>query len=74
MSIVAAALLLLSLPEIAQNVRPEQNIWLTEDSVVGRVLHMNTQALAVAESAFFGIGLTFLVAMIIVMIWSRPSS
>jgi hypothetical protein len=70
-SIVAAAALLLTLPEIAQNVRADQNIWLTEDSVAGRLLGMNTEGFALVESVFFGCGLISLVAMIAVMIWSR---
>src|SRR5688572_21253565 len=49
-SIVSAAVLLLTLPEITQNLRPDQNIWLTEDSVAGRLLGMNTQAIALVES------------------------
>ena len=69
-SIAAAAMLLLTLPEIAQNVRADQNIWLTEDSVAGRILGMNTQAFALVESVFFGLGLSLLVAMIVVMVWS----
>ena len=70
LSIIAAAMLLLTLPEIAQSVRTDQNIWLTEDSVAGRLLGMNTQAFAAVESVFFGGGLILLVAMIVVMIWS----
>jgi hypothetical protein len=69
-SIGAAAILLLTLPEIAQNLHPTQNIWLTQDSVAGRLLHMNTQAFALVESIFFGFGLLLLVAMIVVVIWS----
>ena len=34
-SIVSAAVLLISLPEIVQNIRPGINIWLTSDSVLG---------------------------------------
>lgn len=69
-SIAAAAILLLTLPEIAQNLRADQNIWLTRDSVAGRLLGMNTEGFAVVESVFFGCGLIALVAMIIVLIWS----
>ena len=69
-SIAAAAILLLTLPEIAQNLRADQNIWLTRDSVAGRLLRMNTQAFALVESAFFGCGLILLGATIVVLIWA----
>jgi len=69
-SIAAAALLLLTLPEIAQRLRPDENIWLTRDSVAGRLLGMNTQAFALVESFFFGCGLIALVGLILVVIWS----
>lgn len=69
-SIIAAAALLLTLPEIAQNIRPDRNIWLTEDSVAGRMFKMNTQAFALVESVFFGLGMILLVAMIGVIVWS----
>lgn len=69
-SIAAAAILLLTLPEIAQNLQQDQNIWLTRDSVAGELLRMNTQGFALVESIFFGFGLILLVAMIVVMIWS----
>lgn len=69
-SIIAAAMLLLTLPEIAQNLRPDRNIWLSRDSVAGRLLHMNTEAFALVESIFFGLGLILVVAMIMISIWS----
>ena len=69
-SIAGAATLLLTLPEIVQNLRPDQNIWLTRDSVAGRLLRMNTQGLALVESVFFGCGLVLVVAMVMVTIWS----
>ena len=69
-SIAAAAILLLTLPEIAQNLRADQNIWLTRDSVAGRLLRLNTQGLALIESVFFGIGLVLLGAMLLVVIWT----
>jgi hypothetical protein len=69
-SIVAAAMLLLTLPEIAQSVSADQNIWLTEDSVAGRLLGMNTQSFALVESVFFGGGLILFVATIVVIVWS----
>ena len=68
-SILAAAALLLTLPEIAQTVQPDQNIWTTRDSVAGRLLHMDTQAFALAESIFFGIGVALFVAMGVVQVW-----
>ena len=69
-SIAAAALLLLTLPEIVQRLRPGENIWLTRDSVAGRLLGMNTQAFALVESFFFGCGVVALVGLILVVIWS----
>ena len=69
-SIAAAAMMLLTLPEIAQNLRAYDNVWLTRDSVAGHLLRMNTQGFAVVESIFFGCGLILLVAMIVVVIWS----
>ena len=69
-SIIAAAMLLLTLPEIAQNLRSDRNIWLTRDSVAGRMLHLNTEAFALIESIFFGIGLILVVAMIMITIWT----
>jgi hypothetical protein len=68
-SIAAAALLLLSLPEIAQTVRPDTNIWLTRDSIIGRVFRMDTQAFAVVESFFFGLGVVLFGALVIVLAW-----
>ena len=69
-SIAGAATLLLTLPEIAQNLRADRNVWLTRDSVAGNVLHANTQALALVESIFFGIGVVLFVGMIVAIIWS----
>jgi hypothetical protein len=73
-SIAAAALLLLSLPEIAQTLRPDTNIWLTRDSIIGRVFRLNTQGFAVLESFFFGLGVVIFSALIVAMMWSRSSS
>jgi hypothetical protein len=69
-SIAAAALLLLTLPEIVQNLREDQDIWLTRDSVAGHLLRADTQRLALVESIFFGFGLSAMVAMIAVILWS----
>jgi hypothetical protein len=69
-SIAAAAILLLTLPEITQNLRTGQNIWLTRDSIAGQLLRTNTQGLALVESIFFGCGFILLTTMIVVMIWS----
>jgi hypothetical protein len=69
-SIVAAAMLLLTLPEIAQSVREGENIWLTEDSVAGRLLGMNTQDFALVESLFFACGMVLFVAMIVAIVWA----
>jgi len=46
LSIAAAALLLLSLPEIAQRISEAGSIWLTRDSVIGRVFSADTQTFA----------------------------
>jgi hypothetical protein len=68
-SIAAAALLLLSLPEIAQQLDANTNIWLTSDSIIGRVLGANTQAFALIESFFFGLGVVLIAALIMLAIW-----
>lgn len=68
-SIGAAAILLLSLPEIAQYLSPEQNIWNTRDSLIYRHLRLNTQSFALLESIFFGLGLSCTFAMLIAVIW-----
>ena len=75
LSIAAAAMLLLTLPEIAQYLQPNQNIWLTYDSIVYSIgkrlnVNLNTQAFAILESIFFGLGFTFATAMLITIIWS----
>jgi hypothetical protein len=69
-SIAAAAILLLTLPEIVQYLREDQDVWLTRDSVAGQLLGMDTQRLALVESVFFGLGLIVMVAMIAVLLWS----
>jgi hypothetical protein len=70
-SVAAAALLLLSLPEITQSLRPDTNIWLTRDSVIGRVFGMNTEGLATVESFFFGLGVVCFAGLIVAAIWSK---
>jgi hypothetical protein len=55
--IAAAAILLLTLPEIAQNLRADQNIWLTRDSAAGELLRMNTQGLLWLSLSSSGAGL-----------------
>lgn len=69
-SIATAALLLLSLPEITQTLRPDTNIWLTRDSIIGRVFRMGTQDFANFESFFFGAGMICFSALIIATIWT----
>ncbi len=69
LSIAAAGILLLTLPEIAQYLRPGQNIWATRDRVAYRLVGMTTQGFAILESVFFGMGLTCVVAMLIAIIW-----
>ena len=70
-SVAAAAILLLSLPEITQNLQPETNIWLTRDSVIGRVFGMNTQGFATVESFFFGLGVVCFAGLIVATVWSK---
>jgi len=70
-SICFAAMLLLTLPEIAQTLRPGLNIWFTEDSVAGSLLGLNTQGFALIESILFGFGILFSAATIITIIWSN---
>jgi hypothetical protein len=75
-SISAAAILLVSLPEIIQMLDGQTNIWLTKDSVIGRVFGANTQTFVSIESFFFGLGVVVVAALIIAAIWSsayRPS-
>jgi hypothetical protein len=69
-SIAAAAILLLTLPEITQNLREGQNIWLTRDSVAGRLVGLNTEGFALIESVFFGTGLVLMGATIVVLVWA----
>ena len=64
-SITAAAMLLLTLPDIAQRLQPNVDVWLTSDTVAGRILGLNTQALALIESLFFGVGLLCFAALIL---------
>lgn len=73
-SIAAAATLLLTLPDIAQNLQPGVNVWLTSDTVVGRVFHLNTQDIALLESFFFGLGILCFAALIVVVTWSRTAT
>lgn len=70
-SIIAAAMLLWTLPEIAQKLRPNMNIWATEDSVAKRLFRLNTQGFAVLMTLFFILGLLFLTALVFSIIWSR---
>ncbi len=69
-SIAAAGILLLTLPEIAQYLQPNQNIWTTRDSIAYQLVRLNTQGFAILESVFFGLGLTLATAMLITVIWS----
>jgi hypothetical protein len=68
-SIASAALLLLSLPEIAQNVGDRESVWMTRDSIIGRVFKLNTQGFAVVEAFFFGLGVLAFALMILVLAW-----
>lgn len=73
LSMAAAAFLLLSLPEIALTIQPGENIWLTEDTVIGYVLGMDIQTLAIYESLGFGMGMVCFSAFIVVSIWSKSA-
>ena len=68
-SIVAAAMLLLTLPEIAQSLQSDVNIWMTKDSVAYSILRLNTQGFAVIESYFFGLGIVLASGVVVTMIW-----
>ena len=69
-SVIAATLLLRSLPGIMQTIKPGQNIWDTEDAA-GLTLGCSTSALMKIESTFFGIGLLLVAAILIlkIMVW-----
>jgi hypothetical protein len=69
-SVVAAAMLLLTLPDIVQHLEPDEDVWLTSDSVAGPLLRLNTQILAATEAVFFGIGLIAVTAMVVTLIWA----
>jgi hypothetical protein len=69
-SIVSAAVLLISLPEIVQNIHPGINIWLTSDSVLGRVFGFDTQTLAILESLFFALGIVCFAGLLLTATWS----
>jgi hypothetical protein len=70
-SIGAAALLLLTLPEIAQNLHPNVNIWMTRDSIAGRLFRLNTQGFAILESFCFLMGILLFTAFVVTTIWLR---
>jgi len=70
-SIIAAAMLLWTLPEIAQRLRSDTNIWMTEDSIARELFRLNTQGFAVMLTLFFILGLLFLTALIFSIIGSR---
>ena len=68
-SLAAAALLLLSLPEIAQSIQDHENVWLTRDAVIGRMFGLSTQGLATIEAFFFGLGVVCFAAMVVALTW-----
>ena len=64
-------MLLLTLPEIAQFADgTRENVWLTQDSKLGRRTGLNTEALALIESIFFGAGMVLVGILVIASIWS----
>lgn len=70
LSVAAAGMLLLTLPEIAQYLKPTQNIWTTRDSIAYKLVRLNTQGFAIIESLFFGLGFTFSILLLATIIWS----
>jgi hypothetical protein len=72
-SICSAAVLLLSLPEVAQNLRPGISIWMTSDSVLNGVFGLDTQTLATFESLFFAAGIICFAAFMLSLLWSPAS-
>lgn len=70
-SIIAAAMLLWTLPEIAQKLRSDTNIWMTYDGIARQLFRLNTQGFAVVMTLFFILGLLFLTALIFSIIGSR---
>ena len=64
LSIVAAAMLIWTLPTIVQGIRPNTNIWNTGDGVAIRLFRMNTRRFSVALTGFFLFGLLFLTLLI----------
>jgi hypothetical protein len=71
LSIAAAAFLLLSLPEIALTIQPGTNIWFAKDSIIGSVLGVDIQSLAIIESMGFGLGMVCFSSLIVASIWSK---
>ncbi len=67
-SIMGAAMLLWTLPEIAQYLKPGVDIWTTEDSVAKQLFHLNTQGFAIVETVGFIIGLVSFALLIICLI------
>jgi hypothetical protein len=71
LSIAAAAFLLLSLPEIALTIQPGTNIWFAKDTIIGSVLGVDVQSLAIFESMGFGFGMVCFSSLIVASIWSK---
>lgn len=70
LSVVAAAMLLLTLPDIVQHLDPDVDVWLTRDTVAGPLLRVSTQSLAVVEAVFFGIGFVAVTVMVVSLTWA----
>ncbi len=70
LSISAAALLLLTLPGIAQKIESDQNIWTTSDES-GLSLGFSTRSLVTVESIFFALGIVCIALLVVLkVLWS----
>lgn len=70
-SIIAAAMLLWTLPEIAQNLNPNTNIWKTYDTGAKKLFRLNTEDFSVIVTLFFILGLICLTLLIFSVIGSK---
>jgi hypothetical protein len=76
-SIAAAAMLLLTLPDIVEFLEPGTEVWSSKDTVVASIIFlkkMNTQNFAISEAFFFGLGLVFAIACIVTLMWSKTTA
>lgn len=74
-SIAAAAILLLTLPDIVEFLGAQTEVWSSKDTIVAKYLPMmNLQTFAILESGFFGLGLVFAIAAIVRVMWSKTTA